>query len=420
MNCFKFIPELDTLRASEGNDKTTMTSSALKGLQGAAHNSLLDTLYDAPCNPDAWPTFLDQLIAATGSRSARMLVMDRAAETVESSIKRNIDDADHQAYVSHFVNTCPWRPELKEKAPGQLYSSYLDFSCPQTQFYKTEFFNDWAAQQDIHHGVCGTVWQDEHQTVQLLIQRTRGQGHYQREETDRINELVLHVRRALRLQSQVSALDHARMALEHTLEVQAQPFALLNRDGKVIHVSSEVARLLGELPQANITHQRLTLNDPRQQSALQRLLDAVTQPAAGMGAGGVIALALPDGQRVRCLVSPLRGNPLSQQYSDTCQPLAIVYFHDPRTEVYVDLECLMQLYGLSEAESRVAAGISRGLGPQQVADTYQISVHTVRTQLKSVFIKTGTTRQSELAKEILTSPAIRHWRRPSLSLSRSA
>lgn len=395
-----------------------MTPSALQGLQGKAHDTLLDTLYEAPCNPDAWQRFLDQLIEATGSRSARMLVMDRAAETVKSSIKRNIDDADHQAYVSHFVNTCPWRPELKDKAPGELYSSYLDFSCPQKQFYQTEFFNDWASQQDIHHGVCGTVWQDEQQTVQLLIQRTRGQGHYQREETDRINELVRHVRRALRLQSQVSALDHNRMALEQTLEMQSHPFALLNERGAIVHLSSEANALLTELPQASITSNRLCLQDPRQQSQLMKLLGEVTGPNAG--AGGIISLTLSPRQHIRCLVSPLRGNPLSQHYSDTRQSLAIVYFQDPRSELYIDLECLMQLYGLSEAESRVAAGIARGLGPQQVADTYQLSVHTVRTQLKSVFLKTSTARQSELAKEVLTSPAIRHWRRPELVLSRSA
>lgn len=418
MICFKFTLRRVTLKGTEGNDKIIMTSSALKGLQGKAHESLLDTLYEAPCNPDAWQRFLDQLIEATGSRSARMLVMDRAAETVQSSIKRNIDDADHQAYVSHFVNTCPWRPELKEKAPGQLYSSYLDFSCRQNEFYQTEFFNDWASRQDIHHGVCGTVWQDEHQTVQLLIQRTRGQGHYQREETDRINDLVMHVRRALRLQSQVSALEHTRKALEYTLEVQAQPFALVDRSGKIIHISSEAASLLEELPQTMISNSRLSLQDPRLQSQLMRLLDDVT--ARHHGAGGVITLPLSASHGIRCLVSPLHGNSLSQQYSDHQHPLAILYFQDPRTEVYIDLDCLMQLYGLSEAESRVAAGISRGLGPQQIADTYQLSVHTVRTQLKSVFIKTGTTRQSELAKEVLTSPAIRHWRRPELRLSRSA
>ncbi len=399
-----------------------MASSALEGLRGKAHESLLDTLYDAPCNPDAWPRFLDQLIEATGSRSARMLVMDRTAQTVKSSIKQNIDDADHQAYVSHFVNTCPWRPELKDKAPGQLYSTYLDFSCPQEQFYQTEFYNDWASLQDIHHGVCGTVWQDDHQTVQLLIQRTRGQGHYQREETDRINELVMHVRRALRLQTQVSALDHTRMALEQTLEIQAQPFALLDRQGRIAHVSREATALLSELSQVSLANQQLSFLDPRLQSGLMKLLKEVTRSASdpGFGSGGVILLPISAREGIRCLVSPLHGNPLAQQFTDNRQPLAIIYFQDPRAEVYIDLECLMQLYGLSEAESRVAAGISRGLGPQQVADTYQLSVHTVRTQLKSIFYKTRTTRQSELAKEILTSPAVRHWRSPDLKLSRSA
>lgn len=398
-----------------------MTQSALDGLLGHERGHLLDTLYEAPQAPEAWPRFLTQVVSATRSRSARMLVLDRRAQTVLSSIKHNIDESDHQAYVDHYVNACPWRPELKDKAPGQLYSTFLDFSCRQDAFYDTEFYNDWAQSQDIHHGVCGTVWQDEDHTVQLLIQRTRDQGHYAREETDQINDLVMHVRRAVRLQTQFSALKHQQDALEQALDIQAQPFALLDAQGTVVYISQEAEQLVAAHPRMALENRKLALQDSRQTSAFLHQLSQVTHPNPALrGSGGVIAIPLNRHLATRCLVSPMNPTMAPGGFNTHPTPLAIVYFQDPLADIDINLESLMQWFELSEAEARVAAGIAQGLSPQQIADSHFLSVHTVRTQLKSTFQKTGTIRQSELAKLVLTSPAARRWRRPPLNLSCSA
>ncbi|MCG8391459.1 MAG: helix-turn-helix transcriptional regulator [Pseudomonadales bacterium] len=399
-----------------------MTKPARSGLLVSSRADLLDTLYEAPCNAEAWAQFLEKLVSATQSRSARMLVMDRHAETVLSSLKHNIDDSAHQQYVTHYVNACPWRPELKHKLPGHLYSTFLDFSCQQAAFYRTEFYNDWARQQDIHHGVCGTVWQDEDYTVQLLIQRTGGQGHYSREETADINDLISHVRRAIRLQTQISAMEHQRQGLQDTLNIQAQPFLLLTGQGRIVHLTDDARLLLEQHPLATLQRGQLCLLDPRLQGQLITLLRQVTLPnTALVGAGGVISLPGDHSPPLRCLISPLRHEHSRHSlWSHYQEPLAILYLHDLTTDVLIDQDSLMQLFELSEAEARVATDISRGLSPQQIAARHNLSVHTVRTQLKAVFQKTGTSRQSELAKLVLTAPLTKRWRRPPLSLKTSA
>lgn len=91
-----------------------------------------------------------------------------------------------------------------QKAPGRLYSTYLHFSCRQPDFLDTEFFNDWAGPQDMHHGVCGTIYQNSGRTVQLLVQRTRGQRHYSEEETAFFNDFVPHLQHAFLLAAQVA------------------------------------------------------------------------------------------------------------------------------------------------------------------------------------------------------------------------
>jgi DNA-binding CsgD family transcriptional regulator len=53
-------------------------------------------------------------------------------------------------------------------------------------------------------------------------------------------------------------------------------------------------------------------------------------------------------------------------------------------------------FRLTPAEARIALGIARGEALRAIAETHGIAVATARTQLKSVFKKTGTHRQAEL------------------------
>ena len=53
-------------------------------------------------------------------------------------------------------------------------------------------------------------------------------------------------------------------------------------------------------------------------------------------------------------------------------------------------------FGLTPCEARVAAALSTGMTPSEIARHHGISMGTVRSQLKSVFEKTGTKRQPEL------------------------
>jgi DNA-binding CsgD family transcriptional regulator len=68
-------------------------------------------------------------------------------------------------------------------------------------------------------------------------------------------------------------------------------------------------------------------------------------------------------------------------------------------------QTLEALFGLTPAEARLAIRLSRGASLAAVADSHNISQHTARAQLKSVFAKTGVSRQAELVRLVLKSVA---------------
>lgn len=67
---------------------------------------------------------------------------------------------------------------------------------------------------------------------------------------------------------------------------------------------------------------------------------------------------------------------------------------------------LQRLYHLTRTEAEVALHVARGADPRQIADDLSVSITTVRTHLHRVFHKTGTHRQVELLRMLLSLQAI--------------
>jgi DNA-binding CsgD family transcriptional regulator len=90
------------------------------------------------------------------------------------------------------------------------------------------------------------------------------------------------------------------------------------------------------------------------------------------------------------------------------KPVAIVFVGDPDRPVEIDPARICQIYGLSRAEARVVALLARGYRLDQVAEALGVAYETVRKHLKQVFGKTGTARQAELVRLLVTGPAGLH------------
>lgn len=365
------------------------------------HQTLLDSLYLAPFNEAGWQTFLNTLVELSDSRSARMLILNRAADKVFSSIQVNTDARAHQDYVDHYVNLCPWRPELQSKTPGKLYSTYLDFSCDQNSFYHSGFFNDWARPLDIHHGACGTVWCHDDLNIQLLVQRTGGQGHFAPDTMHTLNALLPHVRRALRIETLQWQQRYQHAARDQQNNCAAM--MLVNDQGRVVYCSKEAEEYLNDANTLGLRAGHLQLRSHHAQQSLLATLSAVLDRHTDH-AGNVVAVERPGQPDLRLLVMPVHpdatDNPLFPS-----RAFAAVFIVDVESEVHIDQPLLAQLLGLTTAETRTAAAVARGMNPTEMARYFNLSVHTARSQLKSVFRKTGTSSQSQLGKLVLNSPA---------------
>lgn len=82
---------------------------------------------------------------------------------------------------------------------------------------------------------------------------------------------------------------------------------------------------------------------------------------------------------------------------------AILYVFDPELDVLPLLQPACRIYALSPVETRLACLLSGGASVGEAAVAMRVKEQTARTYLKQVFLKTGTNRQADLVRVMLSS-----------------
>ena len=114
------------------------------------------------------------------------------------------------------------------------------------------------------------------------------------------------------------------------------------------------------------------------------------------------ALALRSDATDRSLfvmVSPIeRGDDETVTSRSWPSRAALVVMCDSDRAPSVPAEIMAAVFGLTEAEARVAEAASSGSALGEIAGRLGVSPNTVKTHLRRVYEKTGTKRQAELAR----------------------
>jgi DNA-binding CsgD family transcriptional regulator len=85
----------------------------------------------------------------------------------------------------------------------------------------------------------------------------------------------------------------------------------------------------------------------------------------------------------------------------------LVFIIDPARTTAIPLARIMDAYGLTRAEAKVALAAAAGNTIAETARLLTLSPNTIKTHLRKVFAKTSTRRQTELAKLMASVDRVR-------------
>jgi DNA-binding CsgD family transcriptional regulator len=147
-------------------------------------------------------------------------------------------------------------------------------------------------------------------------------------------------------------------------------------------------------PHIGVHWGRLTFSDLRLEAEFVRRVQEATRTAAGMPAAPTPALLIDRAGRLpmTMLVTPL---PATWDQAGATPPSAMVFIKDPEEGAAIQ-KTLRELFGLTRTEAAIAAAVANGQDIPLIANSFRISIGTVRSHLKAILTKSGTRRQAQL------------------------
>jgi DNA-binding CsgD family transcriptional regulator len=359
-------------------------------------SKLLGSLYDAAVEPELWSPFLQQLAQVTCAEFAGLLVHDSDVHTVSHSWQMDPELARlHQDYY-HSLDIW-WQRGASLPAGSVRTSQSL---CSPMDLKNTEVYNDFMVPFGIEHGLFALVENSGPRGGSVSLFRSSASPEFETEAEEMLRLLAEHLKQAFRLYREFSDLRAVSAGLETALNLLPSSVILLGAKGEVVNMNRAAVAIVSERDGLLATRSGLRAERPAESSLLEKAIReaASTSNGHGLSAGGTVLVSRRERPPLQIVVSPIRDFAVISQ-----MVAAVVFITDPLRRQRPARDTLRAIYGLTPAECRVALLVGDGHAPRQIAGMVGVSVSTVRSQIKSVFSKTGVKRQGELIRLLMSN-----------------
>jgi DNA-binding CsgD family transcriptional regulator len=356
-------------------------------------DQLLDLIYDAATEQELWRTVMTEIADLTGSQGGVLFGQSFGACKVYFDYNGRLSEECNRAYKErHFQN--PWNRAMIAQPVGRLVLS--DEVVPLSSLRSTLFFDEVLRPQDVAHNAMIALAAEDDFCAAFNICRSERQGPLREEERRSLQRLVPHLCRSIQLGFRIDGYRALQRAEYHVLDRLSAGIILLDRRARIIYANAAARSLGADGGALCLRNSAVAAHSALHSQRLAELIRAVLRgrPTASM------SVPRPnDGGLLTILMSSVRGRDIGR-FADINMPDAAVLLIivDPANRAGIPTGWIMDAYGLTQAEARVALAASSGITIPDMANQLALSPNTIKTHLRKVFAKTGTGRQTELVR----------------------
>jgi DNA-binding CsgD family transcriptional regulator len=348
-------------------------------------NDLIGSIYEAGAFPERWPDTLHKLGVSLGARGGNLI--RSTAGGLELLSSRGVAEVteefahggwnQHNSRVARLLGRAGYAGFLTD---SDLHSEEELATLPMY----AEFLNPRGAAAG-----AATIVQGARDDAMIVALEAFASHPASREAVPLLDQLRPHMARAAVLSTEIqSARVGGMVEAFNTLDVA---IGLLDRKGKLVAASRRFASHADDLLVDSPTRLRMV------DETTDRRFAAAIADLDRHHAGVSIALRNRDKMGVAVLhLVPARHD--ARELFSHVSMFAVI--GNPGNDLLPGADIISALFDLTPAEARVARGIAQGNSPAELARQLGLSPETIRTQLKRVFAKTSTKRQSDLSRLI--------------------
>lgn len=367
-------------------------------------NQLLLDLYACPTEPGRWPVVLDQLCRTLHVSSAviQVLLPDEVRLRCSWMVRDSRSEAAralHDRYFSDDVN-----PRMIVRQPLRAEEGIFrdaDFFAPGDPLWAD--LKQRLAATGLGHFISARVRMPGAQGLHLVLHRDANCTEDFSKRDERLAlELMPHLRQAVQLTG--TLLDTHRQVgyLQETLDGFQLGLLICNTDGSSCWMNAAAEHLLAHRGVLWLNGERqLTTRSVKETMKVREMI--VSAARGGPSDPHVLVLRDNglDALQVRCHGLRHETSVAGREFDP--HERVLVVLRNPNSDNSLPPDMLRKLFGLSPAESRLAAALCVGSTLNEYAAQAGVAIGTARYQLKQVMAKTQVSKQSQLVQRLCTS-----------------
>jgi DNA-binding CsgD family transcriptional regulator len=406
-------PSVATLRrrvkAANGSKASPSEPPLPKGtpfLAGVSHQAgsrpadaeahLLASLYESVGKEDGWNQVIEAVTHAYDGGRGLIAVHDPTTHSGWAQAGSGWEAKTVAEYNTYYVSTNPWIPYLNKRPVGQVVVS--DEIVPKAELPKTEFYNDVLRHYSVDTAIGLTAQRGGSRHFLVSVLFPRATLEWDVDAVSRLQRLAPHLLRIAQLNRQFAALEIRAVTAETALDRLTTAMLIVNADSEVVHLNASAERVVSAGDGLSIVRKRITAALSGEADYLRQLLGSAMTATRDIAShpGGVMRVSRKSGRRAyELLVSPIGEQTFAGSFIGTT---AVVFVRDPEERSVTTTEWLKSLYHLTNAETVLMQALLAGDTLDAIVETAGVGKETLRSQLKSIFLKTGTSSQVELLR----------------------
>jgi len=328
-----------------------------------------------------WPDALDEIANALDARFAALLFEDRVSALLELKHSTHAEKAWIVEYFRNHRKLDPVKARvLEDIGVGRAFSSE-DF-VSRDELHQSGAYQRWMAPFGLGDVIGGVIHRSETGVCIFVAFRDERAGLANAEAKARLDALLPQLASAIARHTPASDTS----ALVELFDELASPVLVVDSRMRIVQRNRSADAMLDEGDALAICGETLTLRDARAKEALERAL-----ARAGDADAEAFAIMIKRGESRCCVMHVL---PLSNG-------LSALFLRRLALNAGEGGEVAAGLFGLTARESSVLLAIAEVGGVPATARALGLSEGTVKGYLKSIFQKTGATRQADLVKLVL-------------------
>lgn len=270
---------------------------------------------------------------------------------------------------------------------------------------QSEFYQRYIRPLNVRYVLGADIATDDGVECRLRISRSAESGEFGEFERHVCDELLPHLKVAIDIHARLDAQQTEINTYVEAMERLMVGVVILDEHGEVMHRNSIADDIFDEGDGLRLVTGTLSASFSSERHEIRHLIGEALKRgvSAERPEDKVVAVTRPSGRtNLGVLVHAI---PMSTWSQGKKRPAVAIFLRDPERLVSSSRETTERLFGLTTAEARLANHLANGRTLDEAAEILNIKRNTARAQLRSIFSKTGVTRQAMLVRMLLNSVA---------------